>query len=338
MTLASGVARNNLIYSPLHLRDVWFSAVAEEIFLWSFVEYKMLESTTSSVHEELVSLTQYPIETFVASNSVYERYTVPFQSLLLTWETVTAEFETIEWTDFSSARYEIFNLFRHHFVDPNLQFSWSFTELVKMYHIAFDEYILYHINIYNVWVEEYSQNHPGLESLMAFVKKNVDPTSLSIFQNFDIYTNGSPHLWISYTPPSSWIESAWIFRHLFDFYRSTQSTVNRESLFSMMHKIKKDCLQGVAPLFHPYSHGYSRCSSLSKNDMLTIPCDLVHPLYGVNDPCFELDHHFQIDFSHIEILVCSECGLLRHESCFDESDLESLYDSYSIALENPAEV
>ena len=193
------ITRGPLFVEPITMNDAWVISIIEQKFLYSAYSIFKHWTSSSSIEELLPQFT--PDFSSFSGEDFYSDYEIVFNIIQNRWIEIASFYSDLNPNDIWKFMSFIFSDLRNTFFGYKPASTPSLDHILNMYHLAYVGYIDYYIDIYNVYLEEFSNKDlDHSEKFPAWFRFAHDPEKIHIVGD---PSNPSPS-------PAHWIELSWL--------------------------------------------------------------------------------------------------------------------------------
>lgn len=311
------VTQGSLFFSTLDLDELWCQYFLEESIVTAAYRYmRYITHKPDAEHEEAIAVCEPNFDPCYVTDEI--RHFAPvFDSAERQWHGLSCYFDTLTISDHDSFVQEICSDVRFNFLAAEMRKTSYIDDLLQIYRSAVDEFIMYHIKLWNVYVQDFSEVdriNGGMDLFYKFVDFTCEPKELQVVGNPKDSTQPSPALWIEYKAPESKTISLQILNMLYSF----KQVVEPEYVHHLSYIIKDKLLLQLALLFYPRVFFASQVYPLAPASILSVPVmfeAVICDHYWIPSNAFKCDR-----------FVCSECGQVRLVDDFTEEEFEEVFE------------
>ena len=322
------VTRSSLFFTNLDLDELWCQFFLEETYLTAAYRYLMYKSNKPTAeHEEILAVCE-PNRDACFLNNTARHFSSVFASAEQQWVSIASQYEFINFINHDAFRKEVVQDARFVFLAPTIRNATYVQHLLDTYRVAVDQFIEYHIKVYNTYLEDWSEEvrvKGGISLFDEYLKVAYNPHELSITGDPNSFEDPSAACWVEYDPPRDDMIGYQIFQILYHF----NMVIEGPFVDHISYIVKNKLLFEIALLFYPRVHFSQQAYPLGPIDVLTVPEPVSFKF------CDEYDHDFVPSANlELDLVYCSRCGQTRHLEDFTEDEIEDILEKIESLFDN----
>jgi len=322
------ISRSPLFFKNLDLDELWCQFFLEETYLTAAYRYLMYKSNKPTAeHEEILAVCEPNWDACFTAN-ISRHFSAVFSSAEQQWFSIASQYEFLNFVNHDAFRKEVIQDARFVFLESSIRRAPYVQHLLDTYRVAVDQFIEYHIKVYNTYLEDWSEEVRRAGSFGLFdeyLKVAYNPHELSITGDPNSFEDHSAACWVEYDPPKEDMIGYQIFQILYHF----NQVIEGPFVEHISYVIKNKLLFQIALLFYPRVHFSQRAFPLGALEAMTVPEPVTFKF------CNEDDHDF-VPSSNLEVdlVYCSRCGQSRHLEDFTEDEIEDILEKIESLFDN----
>lgn len=321
MTAVLKKTRSFLFEEPLHVVDVWVIAVLEQMWVASALQFHKLYNGNITEIDECIYASA-PDFSALRLNPRMNKFTHVLDNLETRWYEYASFYVDLNPQIYSTFSAAVISDIRPLFLNIPIRTAPQVGRLLDLYHRAFDEYIDYFIDIWNVYYMDFASIDAETgtwEYLQAFNSIAWRPNEIRVIGNpTDVYTP-SPALWIELRGDLPYEDQIVILKFL--------TQMNMYISDGIRHHLRLALKQRVFPnlvdLFFPASLAYVNVVPMPPLYQNTVP-DVTESI-----TCPGGTHSWNLNGAWTDDLAtCDDCGATKSIQSFTMEELDDIVDRW----------
>ena len=321
MTAVPHKTRSFLFQEPLHVIDIWAIAVLEEMWVSSAMLFHKAYNGDVSTLDECV-IASAPDYSFLRRNPHFNNFIPVIENLEERWYEYASLYVELDPQNYPSFAAAVISDIRPLFLNIPARSAPQISRLLDLYHKAFDEYIDYFIDIWNVYYLDFETNdkeNKSWEYLQAFNSIAWRPEEIRVLGNpTEMYT-ASPALWLELRNVLSLEAQAAILNFLATMRLYVVDGIRHHIRLSLKNRVFHELIE----LFYPAGLAYVKALPMEPIYQETVP-DI---MASVTCPSGRHSWNFGMAWTD-DIAVCDDCGASKSVQSFTVEELDEICESW----------